>query len=110
MSEVFNFPDPVLAWANGRLEAADQPVTLHSIGIDGDGVCRVTGTVKKFMISADMEVRFRIRGKEKTLLIEGIEIATTNPLGKTLIPQIKSLLIEKARGILSPLAIEVVDS
>jgi len=109
MSDGFQVPEALLAWLNGRLEATEQPVVLNSLHLDGDGACRLTGTVKKFGISADMEIRFRIDGKDKKLLIHDVEIATTNPIGKTLLPQMKTVLLSKGRQALAPHGIEIVE-
>lgn len=109
-SETYQVPESLLGWINGRLKAAEQPVALNAIQMGDGGACHLTGTVTKFGLSAEMEVRFRVEGREGKLLIHDVDISTSNPIGKTFLPQVRTLMMAKGKEALAPLDIEIVES
>ena len=109
MAEHFEVQETILAWINGRLEAADHSVHLNSIKLAQDGTCHVTATVKKLGISADVELRCRLDGKDRKLLIHDVDISTSNLIARNILPQLKGVIIAKGQEALAPLAIEIVE-
>ena len=109
MSEPFRVPEALLTWVNGRLEKKGQPFKLKTLEFHDDGRIRVEATVQKFMIAADVEVKARLEASGEKLVVQDLEVDSTNPMVQGMLKQFLPSLIAKARESLEKHDVEIAD-
>lgn len=107
MSQSIRIPDGVIAWANGRLEATDQPLRLRFAEVHEDGKIHIGATVKKFMMSAEVEVKGRVEGQDGTLHLKDLAVSAENSMVESMIRAALPTILQKARKAVAPASIEI---
>lgn len=107
MSQPFEVPETLLTWINGRLEKKEQPFSLKAVEFDGDGRVRVEATVQKFMIAADVVVKGRLETDGEKLVVQDLDVDTSNPMVQGMLKSFLPSIIAKARESLGKYDVEI---
>lgn len=107
MSQSIRIPEGVIHWANGRLEAKDQPLRLRFAEIHEDGQVHIGCTVRKFMVSAEVDVKGRVEGDDGTLRFTDLAVSAENAMVESMIRAALPTILQKARQAVAPASIEI---